>query len=117
MKGKGGQMPDSEPLLPAPTNGLRKRNQPAVASVSVIVPALFANAGERATFSVIEFFTAQIRNPNTRAAYSVAVRDVSAWCEQRALRLDQLRSPHVGTYIESLTARYSAPTIKQRLAA
>ena len=110
-------MPDSEPQLPAPTNGLRKRTQPAIVALSTVVPALFANAGERATYGVIEFFTAQIRNPNTRAAYSVAVRDFSAWCEQRSLPLEKLRSPHVGLYIEGLVGRYSAPTIKQRLAA
>ena len=85
--------------------------------MSVAVPALFADAGERAAFSVIEFFTAQIRNPNTRSAYGVAVRDFSAWCEGRGLALRQLRSPHVAIYIEELVARYEPPTVKQRLAA
>jgi integrase/recombinase XerD len=83
-----------------------------------VVPALFANAGERAAFSVIEFFTAHIRNPNTRADYGVAVRDFSAWCEQRGLGPEQLRSPHVVLYIDSgCVGRFSVPTVKQRLAA
>lgn len=103
-----------EPRLP---NGLRK-NIPALAvGITTVVPALFADAGERAAFSVIEFFTAQIRNPNTRSAYGVAVRDFSAWCGGRGLALHQLRSPHVALYIEELCAQYAAPTVKQRLAA
>ena len=110
-------MSDDRNLTPVPnpgeqgqTNGLRKNNPSAIAGVTAVVPALFANAGERAAFSVIEFFTAHIRNPNTRAAYSVAVREFSTWCEQRGLALHQLRSPHVGLYIEGLTSRYGAPT-------
>lgn len=34
------------------------------------VPALFVNAGQRAQFRFIEFFTANIRNPNTRGILS-----------------------------------------------
>ena len=100
-----------------PGNGLRKKHAVSITSITTVVPALFADAGERAAFSFIEFFTAQIRNPNTRAAYGVAVRDFSTWCEQRGLALHQLRSPHVALYIEELTGRYSPPTTKQHLAA
>jgi hypothetical protein len=81
------------------SNGLRKADPPALGGITTVVPALFANAGEHAAFSVIEFFTAQIRNPNTLAAYGAAVRDFADWCERRGLRLEQLRSPHVGLYI------------------
>ena len=35
-------------------------------------PALIASAGERPQTRFIEFFTAQIRNPNTRRAYAQA---------------------------------------------
>ena len=105
------------PERSGPGNGLKKKNAASIASVTAVVPALFADAGEHAAFSFIEFFTAQIRNPNTRAAYSVAVRDFSTWCEQRGLALHQLRSPHVALYIEELTGRYSPPTVKQHLAA
>jgi signal recognition particle GTPase len=34
--------------------------------------ALIAAVGERASYRVLEFFTAQIRNPNTRRAYARA---------------------------------------------
>lgn len=44
------------------------------------VPELVAAAGERASFRFIEFFTANIQNPNTRMAYARAVREFCAWC-------------------------------------
>jgi hypothetical protein len=35
-----------------------------------IVPALIADLGEQASWRYVEFFTANIRNPNTRRAYA-----------------------------------------------
>jgi hypothetical protein len=37
------------------------------------VPAIFADAGDNAACRFMEFFTANIRNPDTRAAYAQAV--------------------------------------------
>ena len=37
------------------------------------LPAIVRRAGPRAAARLVEFFTAQIRNANTRAAYGVAV--------------------------------------------
>ena len=37
-----------------------------------VVPALIADAGERPRWRYVEFFTANIRNPNTRRAYARA---------------------------------------------
>ena len=34
-----------------------------------IIPATIADAGDAAAFRFFEFFTANIRNPNTRKAY------------------------------------------------
>jgi site-specific recombinase XerD len=82
------------------------------------VPAMIAGAGERASLRFIDFFTAHIRNPNTRAAYGVAVREFFTWLELGGLtELSDIRTHHVSTYIEILTRRYSAPTVKQHLAA
>ena len=39
-----------------------------------IIPALIAAAGDHAARRFLEFFAANIRNPNTRAAYATAVR-------------------------------------------
>ena len=54
------------------------------------LPALITDAGERASERFVEFFTAIIRNKNTRAAYARAVGRFCAWCEERGLRLEQV---------------------------
>ena len=81
-------------------------------------PSLVAAAGERAAIRFLEFFTAQIRNPNTRRAYGRAVGEFLAWCEAHGVASIAAVQPlHVAAYIEELTRERSAPTAKQRLAA
>lgn len=82
-----------------------------------IIPAIVADAGDHAARRFLEFFTATIRNANTRAAYARAVRDFFAWCEQYELALADIEPVHVAAYVELLTASRSAPTVKQHLAA
>jgi hypothetical protein len=41
----------------------------------LILPALIAGAGDRAALRFLEFFTVNIRNKNTRAAYARAAAD------------------------------------------
>ena len=65
----------------------------------------------------MEFFTAQIRNPHTRAAYAAAVTRFFTWCDARGLALAQISPIAVATYIEEMQRGYRAPTIKQHLAA
>lgn len=79
------------------------------------LPAAIARAGERAAWRFIEFFTANIRNKNTRAAYVQASSQFFAWCEERGLRLSDITPVVVAGYIE--THAGSAPTVKQHLAA
>jgi site-specific recombinase XerD len=98
-------------------NGLRKANLPALVGETTLVPAFIAAGGERAGFAFIDFFTAQIRNRNTRAAYAVAVRAFCAWADARQLTLATLRTHHVAAYVELLGKHYSPPTVKQHLAA
>lgn len=99
-------------------NELGKKNLLVVADqTTALVPAFIAAGGERAGFAFIDFFTAQIRNRNTRAAYAVAVQSFFSWCDARQLTLGTLRTHHVATYVELLGKRYSAPTTKQHLAA
>jgi site-specific recombinase XerD len=70
------------------------------------VPAMIAAAGERASLGFIDFFTANVRNPNTSAAYGVSVRGFFTWLETRGLAaLGTIRTHHVSTYIEMLTSR------------
>jgi site-specific recombinase XerD len=65
----------------------------------------------------VEFFTANIRNPNTRRAYARACARFLAWCDGRGLTLTGIRPHDVGAYIEALQAEASAPSVKQQLAA
>ena len=81
------------------------------------LPAIVQRAGPVAAERMVEFFTAQIRNPNTRAAYAAAVTRFFAWCDEQGLELDQISPIAVATYIEALQDTYSAPTVKQHLAA
>jgi site-specific recombinase XerD len=85
---------------------------------SHLVPALIADAGEPAAWRYIEFFTANIRNPNTRRAYARACNQFFAWCEDRGLTLTAIRPHDVGAYIEALQkTEAAAPSVKQQLAA
>ena len=82
-----------------------------------IVPAVIADAGEKAGKRFIQFLTATIRNANTRQAYARAIGDFFAWCERHRLTLTSIEPVHVAAYIEALTKNRSAPTVKQHLAA
>jgi site-specific recombinase XerD len=80
--------------------------------------ALVAVAGERASYRFFEFFTAQIRNPNTRRAYARAAIEFFGWLAARGVtQITAIESVHVAAYIEQLQKARSAPTAKLRLAA
>ncbi len=79
------------------------------------VPAIIADQGDRAARRFLEFFTANIRNANTQAAYAQAVSQFLRWCQARKLTLRDIEPMAVAAYIESHPA--ADPTIKQHLAA
>ena len=81
------------------------------------LPALFAQDAVAAK-RTLEFFTAHIRNPNTRKAYAKAVADFAVWCDGVGLReLTTIQPVHVAAYIEELQGRMAAPSVKLQLAA
>src|SRR4051812_32420611 len=88
---------------------------------SLTVPAIIADAGDHAARRFLEFFTATIRNRNTRAAYAQAVGQFLRGCEARRLSLREIEPIHVAGYIERLQHRadqpLAAPSVKQHLAA
>jgi site-specific recombinase XerD len=87
------------------------------AGQEVALPAIIAGAGKRARIRFLEFFTVNIRNPNTRAAYGRAAGDFLAWCgEQGMSGLAEVQPVHVAAYVEHLGRRMSAPSVKQHLA-
>ena len=98
---------------------LAKRSHGTVAAPTAgpILPAIIADAGEKAGKRFIEFLTTTIRNANTRQAYARAICDFFAWCERHRLALRDIEPVHVAAYIERLTKARSAPTVKQHLAA
>lgn len=81
------------------------------------LPRLIRNAGREATRRFVEFFAANIRNSNTRAAYARAVGQFCLWSEKRKFSLELLEPVVVAAYIEELGKRRSKPTVKQHLAA
>ncbi len=85
--------------------------------VSRVVPLIVAQAGHTAAWRYIDFFAANIRNPNTRRAYARACGRFLAWCNDRGLTLATIRPFDVAAYIEALQATNSAPGVKQQLAA
>ena len=93
-----------------------KRCLPKVQSAAV--PSVILKEGEHASRKFIEFFTANIRNKNTRAAYHTAVRSFFLWCDLRGVtELGRIEPVVVAAYVEDLGRRYSVPTAKQHLAA
>jgi site-specific recombinase XerD len=87
-------------------------------SITTHVPVLISHAGERAGMRFLEFFTANIRNPNTRRAYARAADEFLTWCADVGVPTLAAVAPlHVSTWIELQMQRLSAPSVKQRLAA
>lgn len=95
----------------------QKKSLPTLISSNAELPILVSNAGERATYRYVEFFTAQIRNSNTRRAYLGSTTRFFNWCDSNELSLEDIHSIHIATYIEILQQELSAPTVKQHLAA
>ena len=79
------------------------------------VPAIIDRAGGNARKRFLEFFSATIRNGNTRVAYAKAVGSFFSWCRIYRLELIDIEPIHVAAYIEQHSG--SAPTVKQHLAA
>lgn len=104
-------MTDQLPAIPIAST-IAKR-----ADAALVVPALIANVGDQASWRYVEFFTANIRNSNTRRAYARACGGFLTWCEQRGLMLTTIRPHDVGAYLEALQTGSAAPTVKQQLAA
>ena len=81
------------------------------------LPSIIRAQGERTSRRFIEFFTANIRNRNTRMAYARAVKQFFDWCDKRKLELNDIEALSVAAYIEQLGVEASKPTVKQHLAA
>ena len=95
---------------PAKSHRLRPGNTGAL-------PALFS-ADSRAAECTLEFFTAHLRNPNTRKAYARSVAAFASWCGRHGLgELPAVRPVHIAAWIEERQETLAAPSVKQELAA
>ena len=96
---------------------------------SLIVPAMIAEAGDRAARRFLDFFAASIENDNTRMAYHRAVCSFFAWLEEHGIdEIADIEPFHVAAYLKALRVSdagdravkertASRPTVKQHLAA
>ena len=120
--------PPSQATLASPLPIPLPRHDPARASEHVPaailhptahLPTLVQKDGPHASRRFLEFFAAQLRNPNTRAAYARAANTFFAWCQATAGvdQLARIEPIHVAAWIEQRTTQASAPTVKQQLAA
>jgi site-specific recombinase XerD len=87
------------------------------AAFHAMIPTLIADAGDQASWRYIDFFTSNIRNPNTRRAYARACGAFLAWADERGRSLGTIRPYDVSLYIETRGQTHSAPDVKQQLAA
>jgi hypothetical protein len=88
MKGEGEEAADTMPK--EPQEPILLTGDDAIAAPPALVragletlPAAITAAGARTSERFIEFFTANIRNRNTRMAYAVAVRQFFDWSAPR----------------------------------
>ena len=92
-------------------------NQLSVITLAQL-PTLITSSGDRAGWRFMEFFTAAIRNPNTRRAYARDVRGFVEWCTLAGVAsIAEVNTMHVATYIEQLGKAHPAATVKRHLAA
>src|SRR3954453_16707869 len=100
-----------EVLAPRPRASLAAHGE-------IVLPRVIAEAGDHAARRFIEFFTATIRNRNTRLAYARAVTQFFDWYDQHQIGgIVDIEPVHVAAYIEGLQQSMSKPTVKQHLAA
>ena len=83
-------------------------------------PLAVASASPHALHAILQFFAAEVRNPNTRRAYIRAAQDFFRHTAMMAAgnRLDTITSLHVSNWVEAMMRDgLSPPTVKLRLAA
>ena len=81
-------------------------------------PAPLFTPTPKAARRVLEFFTAQVNNDNTRKAYLNATRRFAAWCDEKGIaQLADVQPVHVAAFVKELQGEFTAPTVKQHLAA
>jgi site-specific recombinase XerD len=96
---------------------IAKRSGTELAEAESGIPRLISSAGDDAIERFVEFFTANIRNKNTRRAYLRNAVSFLRWCDKRGVKDLKLVKPVlVAAYVEQLQDTLSKPSVKQHLA-
>ncbi len=81
------------------TEILRRAEASLQVGSAPLLPLLFSRDQSTAE-RVLDFFSANIRNPNTRKAYARSVASFARWCERHGIsELRAVRPTHIATYI------------------
>ena len=83
------------------------------------VPTIVVHDGQRTVKRFLEFFAAQIRNANTRAAYARAIESLFRLVSstKASSQLVDIEPIHVAAWLELRIHEVSIPSSKQELAA
>jgi site-specific recombinase XerD len=93
-------------------------NEIILSPAAALQPAPLFTPTPNAAKRVLEFFTAQINNEHTRKAYLNATRRFAQWCDAHGIgQLADVQPFHVAAFVKDLQGEFSAPTVKQHLAA
>ena len=76
------------------------------------LPAIIGACNERTRLRFIQFFTANIRNRNTRRAYARGVKQFFDWTEGRRLELEEIDALAVAAYIEKIGGEMAKPSVQ-----
>ncbi|MFT3920955.1 MAG: tyrosine-type recombinase/integrase [Myxococcales bacterium] len=95
----------SNAIVPAPANAISAK----------AMSLLICLAGPRAEFAWDEFFSGQLANRHTKAAYLFAVRRFLTWAERRTRQINDITPGMIGIYFGEHPG--SLPTKKLHLAA
>lgn len=88
--------------------------------LSPSLPPALANGDSDLMRGVLEFFAAEIRNPNTRRVYILAIEDFFSYASSLpgGDRLETITPIHIASWLEQMSRiGLAVPTQKQRLAA
>ncbi|HEY7333562.1 MAG TPA: hypothetical protein VH639_01670 [Bryobacteraceae bacterium] len=77
--------------------------KPSFSAHAVLLPVIFAST-PKAAKRVLEFFTAQINNDQTRKAYMNAARRFADWCEVHGVgQLAQVQPIHIAAFTKEFS--------------
>lgn len=106
--------PEAPPALPCPA-GMDSLDVDSFAeNIEAVFPTFFKDSPRHAGQRLADFFAANIRNPNTRAAYLQAVVQFLEWSERHRLTLREMTPFRVAAYVEHLRNRPDQDISRER---